>query len=56
MKQSTDQSVITHEGPGCDKMKNSKNFVKGQPLFDLQAEVSRFRCLIFHRFAYFLKI
>ena len=48
------------------KVKNIKNFVKSQPLFDvhllslqkflidLQAEVSRFRCRIFHYFAYFL--
>ena len=45
-----------------------KNLVKSQPLFDvyqqyvltflidLQVEVSRFRCRIFHCFAYFLKI
>ena len=48
--------------------KNIKHFVKNQPLFDvhrqylltffidLHAEVSRFRCRIFHRFAYFIKI
>ena len=46
---------------------NIKNSVKSQSLFDvhrqylqtflvdLQAEVSRFRCRIFHCFAYFLK-
>ena len=50
------------------KGRNIKNFIKSQPLFDvyrqylqtflidLQAEVSRFRCQIFHCFAYFLKI
>ena len=50
------------------KGRNIKNFVKSQPLFDLhrqylqtflidiQAEDSRFRCRIFHCFAYFLKL
>ena len=50
------------------KGRNIKNSVKSQPLFDvhrqylqmflidLQTEVSKFRCRIFHCFAYFLKI
>ena len=49
------------------KGRNIKNFVKSQPLFDvhqqyvwtclidLQAEVSRFRCRIFHCFAFLSK-
>ena len=48
--------------------RNIKNFVKSQPLFDvhrqylqtfvidLQGEVSRFRCRIFHCFAIFSKV
>ena len=50
------------------KGRNIKDFVKSRPLFDvqwqcvqtflidLQAEVSRFRCRIFHCFVYFLKL
>ena len=50
------------------KGRNIKNFLKGQQFFevhrqyvwtfliDLQGEVSRFSCRIFHCFAYFLKI
>ena len=65
MEQPINQSVITLERSGW---RNIKNFVKSQLLFDihrqylwtfltdLQAEVSRFRCQIFHCFAYFLKI
>ena len=70
MEQRINQSVITLEGLGCDR-RNIKNFVKSQLLckesdthqqylytilINLQAEVSRFRCRIFHSFAYFLKI
>ena len=62
------QSVITLEGRAVTKGRNIKDFVLSQPIFDvqqqylytfltdLQAEVSRFRCRIFHCFAYFLKI
>ena len=55
-------------GRAVTKGTNIKSFVKSQPLFDvhwqnlltfltdLQVEVSRFRCLIFHFFCYFLRI
>ena len=55
-------------GSGCKNGRNIKNFENHQPLLDvhrqylwtflidLQAEVSRFRCRIFHCFTYFLKI
>ena len=70
MNQPINHSVIKLEGSGCDKGRNVKKFVNNQPLFDLhqqwqylqtflidlQAEISRFRCRIFHCFAYFLKI
>ena len=62
------QFVITLEGSGCDKRKDIINFVKSQPLFDvhwqylwtflidLQADVSRFRCRVFHCFPNVIKI
>ena len=60
MEQPINQSVITVEGSDCDKRKKYLELFKESAAFDvsdrLQAEVSRFRCRIFHCFTYFLKI